>query len=221
MIQLRLEYRNLKKEMTQDDYATECIVDVEATPGWHSLGSQINYINYPTLPQKRDAENYPEYSYSKQSTMIDRYRYGVKFTFHVDGRLGKFDYPALVQQILNFYVMLGFIPAVIYACATKIVPGRKHNKERIFEDELLGRTPSQHARFQADQITEDILKMNKELEHMSPIEQIDLEDQFQSSPRKSPYNSPQGKNCAKSTPMSYHEDEVTIVTKKVKQFRYI
>jgi len=81
--------------------------------GWQSMGSKVNYITYPEMPSPWE-ESVLENEYDHY---VDRYRYGVKFTFVVDGTLRKFHWMTLQQALIDGFVIWGVVPVLVVLMA--------------------------------------------------------------------------------------------------------
>ena len=100
---INIECTNLVK-MSKIGYGeTICDINPYINDGWASKGSHITYEKYPDLKDTIITSKY-----------YDRYRYGLKFKFHITGKMGVFHHDKLISAVINAIVMMG-------TCATFII----------------------------------------------------------------------------------------------------
>jgi hypothetical protein len=100
---INIECTNLVKTSKIGYGDTVCEIHPYINDGWASKGSHITYEQYPNLNDNIITSKY-----------YDRYRYGLKFKFHITGKMGVFHYDKLISAIINAIVMMG-------TCATLII----------------------------------------------------------------------------------------------------
>ena len=100
---INIECTNLVKTSKIGYGDTVCEIRPYINDGWASKGSHITYEQYPNLNDNIITSKY-----------YDRYRYGLKFKFHITGKLGIFHTDKLISAIINAIVMMG-------TCATLII----------------------------------------------------------------------------------------------------
>ena len=100
---INIECSNLVKNTKVEYGETVCEIHPYINDGWASKGSHITYSKYPNLNDNIITSKY-----------YDRYSYGIKFKFHVSGKVGVFHYDKLINTLINAIVMMG-------TCATILI----------------------------------------------------------------------------------------------------
>ena len=95
-IVLKINCNNLIKETGEDYGETYCDIKPTINEGWASKGSSIFYLEYPDLNQK-----------FVKSVYKDRYRYGIKFKFYINGKIGKFSFNNMINTFIAGVVLIG------------------------------------------------------------------------------------------------------------------
>lgn len=93
---INIECTNLVKHSQIGYGETICEINPYINDGWASKGSHITYEQYPNLNDNIITSKY-----------YDRYRYGLKFKFHITGKMGVFHHDKLISAIINAIVMMG------------------------------------------------------------------------------------------------------------------
>jgi len=109
-----LKYYNTRAY--QDEWRgsqTVCYIDVSAVQEWQVIGSDVRYIDYPSLP----VEDGTGLLYTERMNMVNRYNYGLSFSVSGSGYIGEFDYAAIQAQLIDLLCLLGFVPAVVVLVA--------------------------------------------------------------------------------------------------------
>lgn len=100
---VNIECSNLVKVTKRKYKETVCDIKPSINEGWASKGSSITYEIYP---KSLTSENF-------SSCYYDRYRYGIKFDFFINGEMGNFNFNNLVSTIINAVVLMGSCAAIL------------------------------------------------------------------------------------------------------------
>jgi len=114
-ILLDLRYYNTKAYQSNwRGSSTVAYIDVSAVHEWQSIGSDVRYIEYPTLPEDDETE----YFYTDSMKFVNRHSYGISFAVSGSGYVGEVDWTAIQGQIIDLLCLLGFVPGVVVLVAT-------------------------------------------------------------------------------------------------------
>jgi len=127
---INIECTNLVKLSKIGYGETVCEIRPYINDGWASKGSHITYEQYPNLNEDIISSKY-----------YDRYRYGLKFKFHITGKMGAFHHDKLISAIINAIVMMGTCASLIiliisnFCCHyTQRVMNESTNKSKLHND---------------------------------------------------------------------------------------
>ena len=99
---IKINCNNLITETGEDYGDTYCDIKPTINEGWASKGSSIFYLEYPDLKEE-----------FVKSVYKDRYRYGIKFKFYINGKIGKFSFNNMINTLIAGIVLIGTGASII------------------------------------------------------------------------------------------------------------